>query len=141
MYPVSEPQTRRRLLYGILTDGPIWAIEAIRLAAQAGIAKRTLDRAKRVLGVVSRKWGSGRNSRWSWQLPGDLKRLQPFKELDLDDLMDRLLCGADEPSLPRDGPENDHQADDRQVSGETTRTTKMTTRDSFRCDSRTSAEE
>jgi hypothetical protein len=85
------------VLYSILTEGPVWSREVIRLAAQAGITKRTLDRAKQGLGVKARKHGSGRGSRWIWEFPGDQARFRAFKARDIDDLMDRLIYGNDAP--------------------------------------------
>jgi hypothetical protein len=90
------------VLYSILAEGPVWAREVIRLAGKAGIAKRSLDRAKLLLGVKSRKRGSGRGSRWVWELPDDEARLRPFKDRDVEDLMDRLIYGDDDPPLPGD---------------------------------------
>lgn len=84
------------VLYSILVDGPVWAREAIKLAARAGITKRTLDRAKLVLGVETKKRGSGPGSRWYWRLPDDEARLRPFKEKSLDDLMAQLLEGEED---------------------------------------------
>lgn len=69
-------------LYSFLSDGPVPAREVIKLAAAAGVAKRTLDRAKRVLGVIVRKVGSGTGSWWTWELPDDEERLRPFRERD-----------------------------------------------------------
>jgi len=88
------------VLYGILAEGPVWASEAMAVAGRAGVSKRTLDRAKKLLGVVVRKWGSGRGSRWSWQLPEDPELLRRFRSLEIDDLMDRLIYGADMPPVP-----------------------------------------
>jgi hypothetical protein len=68
------------VLYSILRDGPVPANEAISTAAIAGVAKRTLDRAKRALRVVTTKQGSGLGSRWTWELPDDEELLRPFRE-------------------------------------------------------------
>jgi len=96
------------VLYSLLGEGPVWASEAIQLAAKAGVAKRTLDRAKHELGVLSRKRGSGKGSRWVWELPADETRLKPYKEKDIDDLMDRLIFGEDDPPLPGDEWKHGH---------------------------------
>jgi hypothetical protein len=69
-------------LYSILQDGPVPANEVIRWARQAGSAKRTLDRAKKLLGVLSSKEGSGRGSKWTWELPEDEVRLRPYRDRD-----------------------------------------------------------
>lgn len=71
------------VLYSILSEGPVPAREAIRLGLAAGVAKRTLDRAKKQLGVVTRKEGSGPGSRWTWELPDDESRLRPYRDRDL----------------------------------------------------------
>jgi hypothetical protein len=103
------------VLYSILADGPVPARDAIGLAEKAGVSKHTLDRAKKALGVVSRKRGSGVGSSWSWALPDDEAVVRPFKERDLDELMDRLLHD-DDPPLPGDEwkggpPEDDGDGD------------------------------
>ena len=54
------------------------------------------------LGVRSRKVGSGRGSRWVWELPDDDRLLRAFKDRDLENLMNRLLYGDDGPPLPGD---------------------------------------
>lgn len=47
-----------------LADGPVPAIELVKEAKECGISKRTLDRAKKKLGVKSQKEGD----RWTWNL-------------------------------------------------------------------------
>ncbi len=71
------------VLYSILSKGPVPAREAIRRGLAAGVAKRTLDRAKKQLGVVTRKEGSGPGSRWTWEVPDDESRLRPYRDRDL----------------------------------------------------------
>lgn len=83
------------VLYSILADGPIEAREAIALAAKAGVSKRTLDRAKRALGVRVKKEGSGQGSRWLWSLAEDETLIRPYKDKDLDELTNRLLTETD----------------------------------------------
>ncbi len=111
------------VLYSVLADGPVWATEAYAIAGRAGVTRRTVERAKVLLGVRSRKVGSGRGSRWYWQLPADERFLRPFKDRDLDELMDHLLHGTESPpedigprgrrdSLPRE------PTDDRGEGGE-----------------------
>jgi hypothetical protein len=97
------------VLFSVLSDGPVAASEAIKLAAQAGMTKRTLDRAKRILGVVSRKEGSGRGSRWTWELPDDEALLRPYRERDRAerlDLVRRELVGR-QPGEPWQTPARD----------------------------------
>jgi putative DNA primase/helicase len=52
-------------LRDLLADGPVGAKEARDQADDAGIAARTLDRAKKALNVVSARSGKT----WSWSLP------------------------------------------------------------------------
>jgi hypothetical protein len=51
-----------------LADGPVAAERAEKDAREAGVSERTLKRAKRALGVGSKKEGDGS---WSWVLPGE----------------------------------------------------------------------
>ena len=55
----------------ILEDEPLPASEAQRLAGEAGVAERTLDRARRLLGVTARKVGKPGEAGqyWEWSLP------------------------------------------------------------------------
>jgi hypothetical protein len=95
------------VLYAILSEGSIPAIDVIRLAKHAGICERTLKRAKRVLQVESRKKGSGYGSRWFWKLPENEELLRPLKNKDMGELMDRLIYG-DSDMASRDGTWNPH---------------------------------
>jgi len=56
-----------------LGDGPVPARQVRRDAKNAGHAKRTLDRAKEVLGVVSIRTSVGQSGdgTWTWQLPAE----------------------------------------------------------------------
>lgn len=53
----------------LLEDGPQPADEAKRYCRDAGIAPRTLDRAKKRLGVRARPQLNGKRKRWWWELP------------------------------------------------------------------------
>jgi hypothetical protein len=57
------------VLRAILSDGPIPASEALRIAREAGVAKRTLDRARKYLGVIPKRVGRGWSVHWTWTLP------------------------------------------------------------------------
>ena len=62
-------------LRGILADGPRPAKHIEGEAKEAGIAWRTVNRAKKTLGVVAERRaasgdGLGRSGRWYWSLPG-----------------------------------------------------------------------
>ena len=98
------------VLYSILAKGPIPANEVVRLARQAAISERTLKRAKRDLRVRSWKQGSGRGSRWFWQLPNDEDLLRPFA---LDELMDELIYGGADVVPPDDNIQRDNNTGHR----------------------------
>ena len=51
-------------LYEILSEGEIPAAEAIELAEEAGISKRTLDRARKDINVKAKK----ADGHWMWSL-------------------------------------------------------------------------
>lgn len=55
-------------LAALLEDGPVEAKRVVREAAEAGISKRTLDRAKGKLGVRSRQAEGARHRGWVWAL-------------------------------------------------------------------------
>jgi len=67
----SRLQEAVELLRSVLEeeDGEAEAKEVYRVARESGVAKRTLDRAKTVLGIRSLKKSKGNCSRWVWQLP------------------------------------------------------------------------
>jgi hypothetical protein len=62
-------ETARKFLLNALADGPVEQKKLKAMAAQAPIAWRTLERAKEVLGGVSRRQGWGPGSRCFWELP------------------------------------------------------------------------
>ncbi len=67
---LSEAQ---ELLREVLSDGPQPASNVRREADSAGVAKRTLDRARQSLGVLSEREGeAGKRGggKWTWRLPG-----------------------------------------------------------------------
>ena len=57
------------VLRSILADGPVESEQAKREARKAGIAERTLHRAKTILGVKSRKERFTGKGAWQWFLP------------------------------------------------------------------------
>ncbi len=75
-------------LRDLLKDGEVLASEIERRAKGEGIAKRTLDRAKKELGVKSRREGQtgAKNQRWVWFLPESERKavipdnLVPFED-------------------------------------------------------------
>jgi putative DNA primase/helicase len=75
----EAPQRRRartaaaEFLRGVLADGPVPTKEVEHLATEEGIAAKTLQRAREVLGVVAEKVGqpSQPDQHWAWRLPAD----------------------------------------------------------------------
>jgi putative DNA primase/helicase len=63
----------REFLLERLEVGPMKAEDVIEEAKLDGIAKRTLDRAKKELGVKSRKTPSKFGGEWYWELPAKAK--------------------------------------------------------------------
>lgn len=65
-----------------LRDGPVSAVEMAAQAKDVGIAKSTLNRAKKKVGIRSRKvTDSGRVAQWNWSLPGS-KQISSFNGLE-----------------------------------------------------------
>lgn len=79
------------VLQEILSEGPLPVKEVNKLAADAGVSKRTLRRAKEQLDVTSRKMGGGPHAAWHWELPDGMDRL-----------MDTLIHGPISPRPRRD---------------------------------------
>jgi hypothetical protein len=69
--PDAAPQQAEavEILREILGDGPMLARNVERFAAQAGIAKTTLHRARKSLGVITRREGFGPGSYYVWSMP------------------------------------------------------------------------
>jgi hypothetical protein len=60
-----------RVLKEILADGPLPAGNVKRMAATAGVAERTLQRARHALGVSARRQGFGPGTHYEWTMPAD----------------------------------------------------------------------
>jgi hypothetical protein len=58
-----------RVLKEVLSDGPLAAGNIKKLAAQAGVAERTLQRARQALGVTTRRQGFGQGAHYVWSMP------------------------------------------------------------------------
>jgi hypothetical protein len=87
------------VLREILSEGPVPAREAKALARDAGIAERTLDRARDAIGAVTRREGFGKGARYLWALP--------------DNPMDAMSAmGASTLDLGMDGAHGAHRAHD-----------------------------
>src|SRR5258708_7024414 len=65
---MTAKREAREFLVERLEAGPVNSEGIIEETKQEGIAKRTLDRAKKDLGVKSRKQG-GTGGPWLWELP------------------------------------------------------------------------
>ena len=57
------------ILREILAEGPVPAKKVKALGRDAGIAERTLDRARQAIGAITRREGFGPGSRFLWELP------------------------------------------------------------------------
>jgi hypothetical protein len=60
-----------RVLKEILADGPLAAGNVKKQAATAGVAERTLHRARQALGVTTRRQGFGQGGYYVWSMPAD----------------------------------------------------------------------
>jgi hypothetical protein len=60
-----------RVLKEILANGPLSAGNVKKQAAQAGVAERTLHRARQALGVTYRRQGFGQGAYYVWAMPAD----------------------------------------------------------------------
>jgi bifunctional DNA primase/polymerase-like protein/AAA domain-containing protein len=67
----------REFLLERLQAGPVNSDDLIEEAKQEGIAKRTLDRAKKDLGIKSRKQRGKTDGPWFWELPPKRESWQP----------------------------------------------------------------
>ena len=59
----------KEFLRDLLADGPVEAKRVKAEARDAGIAERTLARAKQLLGAQAEKTGFGDEGKWTWRLP------------------------------------------------------------------------
>lgn len=67
----SELEDAKAFLASLLSDGPM-PTKAVQAEARgAGYAWRTIERAKKALGIESRRDGFGRDGEWKWYLPID----------------------------------------------------------------------
>jgi putative DNA primase/helicase len=64
-----ERREAEEFLKEVLAEGPVLAGKVEAAAKAAGVARRTLHRAKERLGVTSLKDGFGQKARWLWKLP------------------------------------------------------------------------
>jgi len=75
---LAEPETEedfnsligaKNFLFEFLSDGPKDWTTVKREAKVAGISERTLVRAKDMLAVKAKRFGSGKDGKWEWVLP------------------------------------------------------------------------
>lgn len=88
-------------LQDVLSVGPVLAKEILRQAKEAGIAERTLKRAKADMGILSRRSvESGASAHWTWELPDRAKGAKDAKKYgcrDVGTLAPKPLEMAEEP--------------------------------------------
>jgi phage/plasmid primase-like uncharacterized protein len=63
----SKVEQAQQFLQERLADGPVPSTELVEQAETSGVSKRTLDEAKKKLGVKSRRLKN--SDKWSWSLP------------------------------------------------------------------------
>jgi putative DNA primase/helicase len=73
----SIKREAREFLLDRLADGPVPVSDLFEEAAQNGISKITLKRAKKDLGIVSRKTPGKMDGEWTWELPSRGEGDQP----------------------------------------------------------------
>ncbi len=99
----------KQWLQEVLADGPVPAEEILVRAKQDGIAKRTLDRAKKDSGVLSGKEGSGP---WSWNIPALtlLRKMKTSSQEQPNQILSSDPCPSTQPekSSPGDDPQDSH---------------------------------
>lgn len=102
----SQIEEAMVVLYLILRDRPVPSKEVFRRAADAGVSRRTLYRAKKLLGVHSRRRGAGCFFRWDWYPPTDEARIAEVMELakDYDEPADPCPPTGNPGSLSQDPP-------------------------------------
>lgn len=66
---VSAVEEAEKFLVDLLADGPLAANNVLAAAKQAGIAERTVKRAKKKAGIVTKREGFGHGSYILWSLP------------------------------------------------------------------------
>jgi hypothetical protein len=69
LYQKEARERAKELLQGVLANGPCSRDDITRQAMEAGIAERTLRRAKEELGILSQQSGTETGKRWFWSLP------------------------------------------------------------------------
>jgi hypothetical protein len=76
----SQLEEAKDVLLQILEDGPVPAGDAKRRAKDAGVAEKTLERARMSLGIKPRKVGFGAPGHWVWDLPDTAKNAKNPEE-------------------------------------------------------------
>ena len=94
---VSGPTERTALdeavyvVFSILSQGLVLADEAKSKVLSAGVAERTMRRAKQLLEVRSVRQGFGRGSKLLWQLREENELTRRLREREVDELADSLF--------------------------------------------------
>jgi hypothetical protein len=76
----GKGEEAKNWLRGVLATGPVPANDLEEYAEQAGITTRTLERAKKLLKVKSRKEGFGKEGAWTCSLPEESTSHTPGPE-------------------------------------------------------------
>jgi len=107
-----------QVLREVLADGPLPAGNVKRMAATAGVAERTLQRARHALNVTARRQGWGPGAHYVWAMPADAGQLgnHGTQGEHAMDAMDAMPAGPEDDGdhgrlpYPDDpgGSENDH---------------------------------
>tara|TARA_R110002111_G_scaffold240432_1_gene302111 strand:+ start:16327 stop:17793 length:1467 start_codon:yes stop_codon:yes gene_type:complete len=69
-------------LRDVLSDGAVESSEIKSMAERDGLAWRTIERAKKRIGVTSRREGFGIKGRWMWTLPSIDRQHEPKTAID-----------------------------------------------------------
>lgn len=91
------------VLFAWLGDGPVSARRVQELAAEEGVSRATLKRAKCALGVISRRRGFGPGSTFRWELDEENSLVRHLRSVEAERVMDQLLYGEDNDDDPADG--------------------------------------
>jgi len=91
------------VLYSILGDGPLAYSEVRRLATTAGIAPRTLRRARERLAIKSHRMGFGPGSTVFWEMPRDHELVVRLLNRDIAEVWDKACDDCDDATASHRG--------------------------------------
>lgn len=125
--PRDRPQLEeaKDVLFSILGEGPVTARAVESRAREAGVSSSKLRRAKKELGVLSKRQGFGPDSMFYWELPShDDPAVKARWDAEVDRLTDQLCHGeqsgvtiAGDPGEPRANPDWDENEGPDDESG------------------------